>query len=103
MAATCPTPAPSLSVAQPGMGPNHFVLCLQYLSLHLQPWVVPGAADLAGVADGPRKNNNAITVKMAGKGEPRRKEVPQPSPLAALERPNVRLPASGLGVDAQIW
>src|SRR5262249_8860263 len=27
-------------------GPNHFFLCLQYLSLHLQPWVVSGTADL---------------------------------------------------------
>jgi hypothetical protein len=33
-------------------------------------------ADFGGVADGPRKNNNAITVKMAGKDDPRRKEVP---------------------------
>src|SRR5262245_26858785 len=47
------------------------------ISRRLQPWVVPGTADLARVADGARKNNNAITVKMAGKGDPRRKEVPQ--------------------------
>jgi hypothetical protein len=77
MAATPPTLAPNLSVAQPAMGGLITFSCVSNILASIcNLGSCLGLPASAGVADGPRKNNNAITVKMAGKGDPRRKEVP---------------------------
>src|SRR5215469_3500683 len=104
MAATPATLAARLSVAQPAMGALITFSCVSNILASIcNLGSCLGLPTSAGVADGPRKNNNAITVKMAGKGDPRRKEVPQPSPVARLERPNVRPPRQRAGFHAQIW
>src|SRR5262249_54426916 len=72
-------------------GSNHFFLCLQHLSLHLQPWIVPGLPISAGVAGGPKKkkqcNNSQNGGERGNPGERRSPTPPQQAGRGAQQSP----------------
>src|SRR5215469_6732754 len=104
MAATPPTLAPEPVGRAAGYGGPITFSCVSNILVSIcNLGLCPDCRFRRASPADPRKNNNAITVKMAGKGDPRRKEVPQPSPVARLERPNVRPPRQRAGFHAQIW
>src|SRR5262249_6168761 len=63
---------------------------------NLQPWVVSGTADLGRRRRRTREKKTIDNKQNAGDRDPRSDQSPAaPSPIAGLERPNVRSPGSG--------